>query len=256
VSPKLIAREAGRMGYDLSPSDIVMVQPIRSVGVHPVKVRLHPEVEVYLRVAIGQSLAEISRLGADGSTAEERQDRALRLLDTMAAHLVSDDVDDVTEDLLTVAALADEEAGISAHAAIRRNAGRDFADIVRNALDSLDIDCLVGVDATVDLHDKRVVHFRARLLGALPTRVGDLRSVRLVEPGALAASRLELSLHGASLVEFAEQVRNEVATSGDLVGIEIGQSVTIPPGPDDNARRIWAMATLNGECVHRQVWSF
>ncbi|WP_326522962.1 50S ribosomal protein L9 [Sphingomonas sp.] len=258
VSPKLIAREARGLGLAFEPSDVVMVQPIRTVGVHQVIVRLHPGVEAELRVAVGQSRDEIARLGLDGSTTEERQDRALRLLDSMAAHVASGDIDDLTEDLLSVAALADEQTGLAAHAAIRNNAGPEFETIVRGALESLDVDCLVGVDATVDLHDRRVIHFRARLLGALPARVGDLKAVRLVAPEAIARSSLELSLYSSGSVDFSDQFRTELSTSGRLDGIELGQTATLFDHRDEEglARDIWVLATLNGECVHRRVWSF
>lgn len=258
VTPKLIAREARGLGLSFEPSDVVMPQPIRTVGLHKVIVRLHPGVEAEVRVAVGQSRDEIARLGADGSTSEERQDLALRLLDSMASHLAGGEIDDLTEDLLSVAALADERTGVAARAAIRRNAGPEFEAIVRSALESLDIDCLVGVDATVDLHDRRVIHFRARLLGALPARVGDLKAVRLVPPEALARSSLELSLYSSESVNFSDQFRTELATSGRLDGIELGQTATLFDrwAEGDGSRDIWALATLNGECVHRRVWSF
>lgn len=258
VTPKLIAREARGLGLAFAPSGVIMPQPIRTVGVHSVVVRLHPGVDAELRVAVGQSREEIAGLGTDGSTPEERQDRALRLLDSMASHLAGGDVDDLTEDLLSVAALADEQIGLAARAAIRRKAGPDFETIMRGALDSLDVDCLVGVDATVDLHDRSVIHFRARLLGALPARVGELNAVRLVPPEALARSNLELSLYSSGSVDFSDQFRTELTTSGRLDGIELGQTATLFDRREegDGTCDIWALATLNGECVHRRVWAF
>lgn len=255
VSPRVIAERAASMGFKLNASDIVTASTIRAAGLYTVKVRLHPEVEAQLRIAVGPTREYIASFGSDGSTVEERQDRAMALLDAMAMSLVGHGADDLTSDLVMITSLADQDAGAAAEAAIKRHAGEEFETIVRQAIRSLDVDCLVGVDATRDMHESGTVHFRARVLGAVPAHVGSLRRVRLASEKALSRSAIELSLYSPSDLSFSKQVHVPVMSEEALDGLEVSQTVGIPES-QDSVTQIWALASLNGECVHRRVWTF
>jgi large subunit ribosomal protein L9 len=255
VTPKLIAKEALSLGIRLAANEIHLISAIKTVGLHTVLVRLHAAVEVHLRILVGPSRAYIDSYGADGSTAAERHDRALSLLDTMAAALVGSEDIDLSSDLVLVAGLADADAGKAAEDAMKHHAGDEFASIVERAIRSLEVDCLVGVDAIRDVHDLGTVHFKARVVAAIPARVGRLQSIRLASVDALEKSRIELSLYSSTDLDFSEQIFAPVTMSDDLAGLEVSQTVAIPHYAHNKAQ-IWALASLNGECVHRRVWSF
>ncbi len=52
VTPQMIAHELGVLGYDIDRRTIIMDDPIKSLGVFDVKVKLHPEVIATFKVWI------------------------------------------------------------------------------------------------------------------------------------------------------------------------------------------------------------
>ena len=65
VSARDIAEAVTRAGFTVERRQIVLERPIKSLGVHPVRVALHPEVSVTVTANVAQS-AEEARMQAQG----------------------------------------------------------------------------------------------------------------------------------------------------------------------------------------------
>jgi large subunit ribosomal protein L9 len=61
VSARDIAEALSEAGYTVARSQVSLANPIKSVGVHPVSLNLHPEVEVAIRVNVARSEDEAER---------------------------------------------------------------------------------------------------------------------------------------------------------------------------------------------------
>jgi large subunit ribosomal protein L9 len=61
VSPRDIAETIGKSGVKLDRSQIVLSNPIKTLGLHPVPISLHPEVEVKVTVNVARSPEEAER---------------------------------------------------------------------------------------------------------------------------------------------------------------------------------------------------
>lgn len=61
VSSRDIAELATEGGYSVDRRQIVLTQPIKALGVHPVTIALHPEVEVLINVNVARSEDEAER---------------------------------------------------------------------------------------------------------------------------------------------------------------------------------------------------
>jgi large subunit ribosomal protein L9 len=61
VSARDIADEAGKGGAEVSPGSVVLDKPIKTIGVHQVRIRLHPEVSVNVSVNVARSADEAER---------------------------------------------------------------------------------------------------------------------------------------------------------------------------------------------------
>jgi large subunit ribosomal protein L9 len=61
VSPRDIAETIGKSGVKLDRSQIVLSNPIKTIGLHPVPIGLHPEVEVKVTVNVARSPEEAER---------------------------------------------------------------------------------------------------------------------------------------------------------------------------------------------------
>jgi len=58
VSPKDIAEAVTAAGFTIDRSQVQIAQPIKTLGLHPVRVALHPEVAVTVTVNVALSLEE------------------------------------------------------------------------------------------------------------------------------------------------------------------------------------------------------
>jgi large subunit ribosomal protein L9 len=61
VSPRDIAETIAKSGVKLDRSQIVLSNPIKTLGLHPVPISLHPEVEVTVTVNVARSPEEAER---------------------------------------------------------------------------------------------------------------------------------------------------------------------------------------------------
>jgi len=61
VSSRDIAELATEGGYSVDRRQIVLTQPIKALGVHPVTIALHPEVEISINVNVARSDDEAER---------------------------------------------------------------------------------------------------------------------------------------------------------------------------------------------------
>jgi large subunit ribosomal protein L9 len=50
VGPRDIASKLGEGGYDVQAKHVVLVEPIKALGVYSVPIRLYPEVEASVKV--------------------------------------------------------------------------------------------------------------------------------------------------------------------------------------------------------------
>jgi large subunit ribosomal protein L9 len=74
VSTRDIAVMLSDAGFALDRTQIVLNAPIKTIGMHPVPVALHPEVEVTITVTVARSADEAERL-ARGEDVISRRDR-------------------------------------------------------------------------------------------------------------------------------------------------------------------------------------
>ena len=61
VSPRDIADLMTAGGYNINRRQIVLPEPIKALGVHPVQISLHPEVDVTINVNVARSEEEAER---------------------------------------------------------------------------------------------------------------------------------------------------------------------------------------------------
>jgi large subunit ribosomal protein L9 len=78
VSARDIAEAAEAAGHDVPRSTVVLDKPIKTLGVHEVRLRLHPEVSVSVKVNVARSADEAERQakGEDVIAAALEEDRA------------------------------------------------------------------------------------------------------------------------------------------------------------------------------------
>lgn len=58
VSTRDVADQVTAEGFTISKSQVVMDKPIKELGIHPVRVQLHPEVSVFVRANVAKSAEE------------------------------------------------------------------------------------------------------------------------------------------------------------------------------------------------------
>ncbi|MRX49085.1 50S ribosomal protein L9 [Paracoccus sp. S-4012] len=75
VSPRDAVDAANEAGYALERRMIVLAAPIKELGVHDVRVHLHPEVDVTIRLNVARSPEE-AELQASGRTIQDAQAEA------------------------------------------------------------------------------------------------------------------------------------------------------------------------------------
>lgn len=78
VSTRDIADVAGEAGFKLDRIQVLLNAPIKTIGVHVVKVKLHPEVEVDVKVNVARTVDEAERQakGEDVVAARLAEERA------------------------------------------------------------------------------------------------------------------------------------------------------------------------------------
>jgi large subunit ribosomal protein L9 len=74
VSARDIAQALSEGGFNVDRQHIVLNAPIKSIGLHPVPVELHPEVEVKITVNVARSEAEAKRQAAGEDLTVARSD--------------------------------------------------------------------------------------------------------------------------------------------------------------------------------------
>ena len=67
VNTRDIAEAASSSGVELSRRQIALERPIKEIGIHPVTVMLHPEVEVLISVNVARSMDEAETQSKGGS---------------------------------------------------------------------------------------------------------------------------------------------------------------------------------------------
>jgi len=77
VATRDIAEAATAGGFTLNRSQIVLVHPIKSLGLHEVPVHLHPEVDVKIIVNVARSAEEAERQSRGESTVETHEEASM-----------------------------------------------------------------------------------------------------------------------------------------------------------------------------------
>ncbi|MEO0911742.1 MAG: 50S ribosomal protein L9 [Pseudomonadota bacterium] len=103
VTPRDIAEVATAEGFSVDKKQVILANPIKELGLHPVHVTLHPEVDAEISVNVARSQEE-AELQASGKTIQELQAEAdaeaefdiAELFDDVGAAALDDDEDLVT----------------------------------------------------------------------------------------------------------------------------------------------------------------
>ncbi len=95
VSARDVAEAASAMGFDVPRAAIILDKPIKAVGIHALRVRLHPEVTVSISVNVARSAEEAERQtkGEDvvaARMAEERELLSVQAQEIAAGTLAND----------------------------------------------------------------------------------------------------------------------------------------------------------------------
>ncbi|MEM9428125.1 MAG: 50S ribosomal protein L9 [Pseudomonadota bacterium] len=75
VTPRDIADVATEDGYSLDKKQVSLLRPIKDLGLHPVQVTLHPEVDVEIAINVARSREE-AELQASGKSIQDLQAEA------------------------------------------------------------------------------------------------------------------------------------------------------------------------------------
>ena len=70
VAPRDVAEAATAGGFTVDKRQVVLIAPIKELGIHPVTVRLHPEVETTIHVNVARSPEE-AELQASGKSVQQ-----------------------------------------------------------------------------------------------------------------------------------------------------------------------------------------
>jgi large subunit ribosomal protein L9 len=77
VATRDIAEAAEAGGFTINRNQLVLVHPIKSLGLHSVPVHLHPEVDVSIVVNVARSAEEAERQARGESTQESREEASM-----------------------------------------------------------------------------------------------------------------------------------------------------------------------------------
>lgn len=78
VSTRDIAEAATAAGFSIDKRQVVLEKPIKELGIHPLKLQLHPEVEVKVSINVARSTDEAERQ-ARGENVTVLKDEAIEL---------------------------------------------------------------------------------------------------------------------------------------------------------------------------------
>ena len=103
VTTRDAAEAASEAGFSLDKKQVVLLAPIKDLGIHDLSVRLHPEVEAKIELNVARSIEEADLQAAGKSiqdlAAEEEAARKAEEEDAAAAaNAAEDNVDDFGED--------------------------------------------------------------------------------------------------------------------------------------------------------------
>ncbi|UWR06034.1 MULTISPECIES: 50S ribosomal protein L9 [Ruegeria] len=108
VTPRDAADAATAAGFTVDKKQIVLVSPIKELGLHTVSVKLHPEVEVEIKLNVARSEEE-AELQASGKSIQELAAEEEAAADFEIAELFDDIGSAASEDEELVAADASTE---------------------------------------------------------------------------------------------------------------------------------------------------
>ena len=114
VTPRDAADVATEAGFSLDKKQVVLISPIKDLGLHDVAVKLHPEVDVTIQLNVARSDEE-AELQASGKSIQELAAEAEAEAEFEIAELFDDigsaasDDDDLVADEAPAAEAADEE---------------------------------------------------------------------------------------------------------------------------------------------------
>lgn len=159
---------------------------------------------------------------------------------------------------MKVAQYAGDDAGERAWRAVRAGSSTEFEDTVKEVLAELDVNCLVGLRGDLDAVDPTLIHMQMDFHGALSTRLGNDRTFRLLSGDVLCQAEVDLSLFATNATPIAPVERKLIsAADGEVGHIRLSQTLKrLTDRVGAEPFEVWAMAQVNGACVHRRVWSF
>ncbi|WP_170368644.1 50S ribosomal protein L9 [Ruegeria arenilitoris] len=108
VTPRDAAEAATAAGFTVDKKQVVLVSPIKELGLHTVSVKLHPEVEVEIKLNVARSEEE-AELQASGKSIQELAAEEEAAADFEIAELFDDIGSAASEDEELVAADASTE---------------------------------------------------------------------------------------------------------------------------------------------------
>jgi len=108
VTPRDAADAATAAGFTVDKKQVVLVSPIKELGLHTVSVKLHPEVEVEIKLNVARSEEE-AELQASGKSIQELAAEEEAVADFEIAELFDDIGSAASEDEELVAADASTE---------------------------------------------------------------------------------------------------------------------------------------------------
>ncbi len=258
ITPKVIAKEAERLGFVIPAADVRISEPIRRIGVYKIGIQLHSKISASIHLLVSSSPNSYQEIPIKWREDGGNKQDALHILDMLAASFTNRMVDDASRELLRVVKLIDDSLGNRAEIAMENESGSEFHNIVISALEKINVNCLISLNAHNENNNLNIVKFTARAISAIPVKVGDLRQIILGSHFALSTADFELSLYSPMNVETGKAVHSIEKGKHVVEALTIEQTVTIPPWKIDvgSSAEIWAMISLNGECVHRRVWRF
>lgn len=115
-------------GFTVSRQQVELAQPIKTLGIHAVRVRLHPEVIVTVNANVARTAEEAKMQAETGQAVVGGNDEASATeVAAQAAEAVAAQADDVFEDAVAEGVVADVEASVEAEAQAEEAAAADTA---------------------------------------------------------------------------------------------------------------------------------
>ena len=130
VTPRDIAELLSGGGFDTARNQVVLSQPIKTLGLHTVAVNLHPEVSssVIVNVARTEEEAERQAAGEDVTTEQQPEDEAMDLEDVFEEGASADVSEEASEEVAEEAEAVSQEASIEADVEAGNDSDVDEAD--------------------------------------------------------------------------------------------------------------------------------